>query len=60
MLKIRSAIPGLKIHQTVDHLVAEGDFVVARSNYHYTNAGKEATRSQLSEYRLANGKIVED
>jgi hypothetical protein len=27
---------------------------------HVTNAGKEATGSGLGEYRLANGKIVED
>jgi predicted SnoaL-like aldol condensation-catalyzing enzyme len=60
MTMMRSAIPGLKIHQSVDHLVAEGDYVVARTNLRYTNAGKEASGSYLSEYRLANGKIVED
>jgi predicted SnoaL-like aldol condensation-catalyzing enzyme len=57
---MRSAVPGLSTRQSVDHLVAEGDYVVARSNYHYSYAGKEATGSYLSEYRLANGKIVED
>ncbi len=57
---LRSAFPDLKIHSSIEHLIAEGDHVVARITYHYTNAGKEATGSDLSEYRLANGKIVED
>jgi predicted SnoaL-like aldol condensation-catalyzing enzyme len=60
MTMMRTAMPGLTINQTVDHLIAEGDYVVARSNLRYSNAGKEATGSYLSEYRLANGKIVED
>jgi predicted SnoaL-like aldol condensation-catalyzing enzyme len=33
---------------------------LARITYHVTNAGKEATGSDLSEYRVVNGKIVED
>ena len=33
---------------------------VARITFHFTNAGKEATGSDLSEYRVADGKIVED
>jgi predicted SnoaL-like aldol condensation-catalyzing enzyme len=55
-----SAYPDLKLHYSVEHLIAEGDYVVARITYHVTNAGKEATGSDLSEYRVANGKIVED
>jgi len=57
---LRSALPDLKTHSSTEHLIAEGDYVVARITYHITNAGKEATGSDLSEYRLANGKIVED
>jgi predicted SnoaL-like aldol condensation-catalyzing enzyme len=57
---LRSALPDLKIHSSIEHLIAEGDYVVARITYHVTNVGKEATVSDLSEYRLANGKIVED
>jgi predicted ester cyclase len=57
---LRSAFPDLKMHTSIEHLIAEGDYVVARITFHYTNAGKEATGSGLSEYRLANGKIVED
>jgi predicted SnoaL-like aldol condensation-catalyzing enzyme len=57
---LRSAYPDLKMHNSVEHLIAEGDYVVARLTFHFTNAGKEATGSDLSEYRLANGKIVED
>ena len=57
---LRSALPDLKIHSSIEHLIAEGDYVVARITYHITNAGKEATGSGLGEYRLANGKIVED
>jgi len=57
---LRSAFPDLKFHFSIEHLIAEGDHVVARITFHFTNAGKEATASDLSEYRLANGKIVED
>ena len=57
---MRSAFPDLKIHQSVERLIAEGDYVVARVTFHFTNAGKEATVSDLAEFRLANGKIVED
>ncbi|HKZ79736.1 MAG TPA: ester cyclase [Pyrinomonadaceae bacterium] len=57
---LRSAFPDLKFHYSVEHLIAEGDYVVVRITYHITNAGKEATGSDLSEYRLASGKIVED
>ena len=55
-----SAFPDLELHFSLEHLIAEGDHVVARITYHITNAGKEATGSDLSEYRIANGKIVED
>ena len=57
---MRSAFPDVKTHSSIEHLIAEGDHVVARITFHFTNAGKEATGSDLSEYRLANGKIVED
>ena len=57
---MRSAFPDLKIHNSIEHLIAEGDYVVARGTFHATNAGKEATGSGLAEFRLANGKIVED
>ena len=58
---LSSAFPDLKFHYTVEHLIAEGDYVVARIKHHITNAGKEATGSAgLGEFRLANGKIVED
>lgn len=57
---LSSAFPDLKIRYNVEHLIAEGDYVVARITYHITNAGKEASGSDLSEYRVANGKVVED
>jgi predicted ester cyclase len=57
---MRSAFPDLKFHNSIERLIAEGDYVVARVTSHLTNAGKEATGSGLSEYRIANGKIVED
>ncbi len=57
---MRSAFPDLKFHNSIEHLIAEGDHVVARITFHVTNSGKEATGSYLSEFRLANGKIVED
>src|SRR5712692_1272977 len=52
---LRSVSPDLKLQFSIEHLIAEGDHVVARFTFHVTNAGKEATRSELSEYRLANG-----
>jgi predicted SnoaL-like aldol condensation-catalyzing enzyme len=57
---LSSAFPDFKYHASIEHLIAEGDYVVARITYHYTNIGREATGSDLSEYRVANGKIVED
>jgi predicted SnoaL-like aldol condensation-catalyzing enzyme len=55
-----SAFPDLKYRYNVEHMVAEGDYVVARITYNFNNAGKEASGSDLSEYRVVNGKIVED
>ena len=57
---LHSTFPDLKFHNSVEHLIAEGDRVVARVTFHFTNAGKEVTSSELAEYRLVNGKIVED
>ena len=58
---MRTAFPDLKWDFSIEHLIAEGDYVVVRATMHVTNAGKEATGSSgLGEYRLANGKIVED
>jgi len=57
---LRSALPDLKIHTSIEHLIADGDYVVARITFHVANAGKEATGSDLSEWRVVNGKIVED
>jgi predicted SnoaL-like aldol condensation-catalyzing enzyme len=57
---LSSAFPDLELHYSVEHLVAEGDYVVARITFHVANAGKEATGSDLSEYRVVNGQIVED
>jgi predicted SnoaL-like aldol condensation-catalyzing enzyme len=57
---MHSAFPNLKWHFTVERLLAEGDFVMARATMQVKNAGKEATGSGLAEFRLANGKIVED
>jgi predicted SnoaL-like aldol condensation-catalyzing enzyme len=55
-----SANPDFKINYDIEHMVAEGDYVMVRSVYRYTNAGKEAPGSGVSEYRVVNGKIVED
>jgi len=57
---LSSAFPDLKIRYSIEHLIAEGDYVVARIKYHISNAGKETTGSDLSEYRVANGQVVED
>jgi predicted SnoaL-like aldol condensation-catalyzing enzyme len=57
---LRSAYPDLKLNFKIERLIAEGDYVMVRATMHFTNAGKEATRSGLGEYRVANGKIVED
>ena len=57
---LRSAYPDLKMELNIERLMAEGDYVMLRAAVRVTNAGKEATGSGLGEYRLANGKIVED
>ena len=57
---LRSAYPDLKMEINIERMMAEGDYVMLRATMRITNAGKEATGSGLGEYRLANGKIVED
>ena len=57
---LRSAAPDLKWRFDIERMVAEGDYVVVRFIYTVTNAGKEASGPVVSEYRLVNGKIVED
>ncbi len=57
---IRLTYPDLKTHYKIERLMAEGDYVMMRASMRISNAGKEATGSGLGEYRLANGKIVED
>jgi predicted SnoaL-like aldol condensation-catalyzing enzyme len=57
---MRSAYPDLKWQLTVERIMAEGDYVMVRALMRATNNGKEATGSGIAEFRLANGKIVED
>jgi predicted SnoaL-like aldol condensation-catalyzing enzyme len=57
---IRSAYPGLKVDYKIERMMAEGDYVMMRASSRISNDGKEATGSGLGEYRLVNGKIVED
>jgi predicted SnoaL-like aldol condensation-catalyzing enzyme len=57
---MRSAFPDLKVDYKIERLMAEGDYVMMRASMRISNNGKEATGSGLGEYRLANGKIVED
>jgi predicted SnoaL-like aldol condensation-catalyzing enzyme len=57
---ISSAYPGLKMEYKIERLMAEGDYVMMRASSHLSYNGKEATGSGLGEYRLVNGKIVED
>lgn len=57
---IRTAYPGLKMNYKIERMMAEGDYVMMRANAHVSYHGKEATGTGLGEYRLANGKIVED
>jgi predicted SnoaL-like aldol condensation-catalyzing enzyme len=57
---IRSAYPGLKMEYKIERLMAEGDYVMMRASTRLSYNGKEATGSGLGEYRLVNGKIVED
>jgi predicted SnoaL-like aldol condensation-catalyzing enzyme len=57
---MRSAYPDFEWDFTVERLIAEGDYVVVRATMRVMNAGKEATGSGLAEFRVADGKIVED
>jgi predicted SnoaL-like aldol condensation-catalyzing enzyme len=57
---ISSAYPGLKIEYKIERMMAEGDYVMMRASSRLSYNGKEATGSGLGEYRLVNGKIVED
>ena len=57
---IRSAYPGLKVDYKIERMMAEGDYVMMRASSRLSYNGKEATGSGLGEYRLVNGKIVED
>lgn len=57
---IRSTYPDLKMEYKIERLMAEGDYVMMRASSRLSYNGKEATGSGLGEYRLVNGKIVED
>lgn len=57
---VGSAYPDLKMKYSIERLMAEGDYVMTRASMYISNNGKEATGSGLAEFRLANGKIVED
>ena len=57
---LRSAYPDLTMDYKIERLMAEGDYVMMRASMRISYAGKEATGSGLGEYRLKNGKIVED
>ncbi len=57
---MHSAYPELKWHFTFERRMVEGDYVMVRTSMRVTNNGKEATGSGLAEFRIANGKIVED
>jgi len=57
---VRSAYPSLKMEYKIERLMAEGDYVMMRASSRISYNGKEATGSGLGEYRVVNGKIVED
>jgi predicted SnoaL-like aldol condensation-catalyzing enzyme len=57
---MRSTYPDLKMEYKIERLMAEGDYVMMRASSHLSYNGKEATGSGLGEYRVVNGKIVED
>jgi predicted SnoaL-like aldol condensation-catalyzing enzyme len=57
---MRSAYPDFTGIVDIKHMVAEGDTVMMRATAHYSNGGKEATGEGWGEYRVVNGKIVED
>ncbi len=65
--QFRSAFPDLRF--TIEDMVAEGDRVMIRGTARGTHrgefngippTGKQITVSLMTDYRLANGKIVED
>ena len=62
----KAVVSGLKTAMPVRvfeiaNLVAEGDSVVYRGNFHWTTAdGKKVSGRVITYYRLANGKIVDD
>jgi predicted SnoaL-like aldol condensation-catalyzing enzyme len=56
---LKAAIPVRDFE--IANLVAEGDSVVFRGNFHWTSAdGKKVSGRVVTYYRLANGKIIED
>ncbi len=57
---IHSAYPDLKMCYKIERLMAEGDYVMMRASQTLSYQGKEATGTGLGEYRLVNGRIVED
>jgi predicted SnoaL-like aldol condensation-catalyzing enzyme len=57
---MRSAYPDLEWNFDIKRMLAEGDDVMIRATAHYSNVGKEATGEGWGEYRVVNGKIVED
>jgi predicted SnoaL-like aldol condensation-catalyzing enzyme len=57
---LATSFPNLKFHSDVEYLVAEEDHVFSRIKFHVTNGTKEATVSDTAEFRLSNGKIIED
>jgi predicted SnoaL-like aldol condensation-catalyzing enzyme len=56
----RSNFSDLKMNYKIERMMAEGDYVMVRLSMHIVNGDKEGTGTGLGEYRLANGKIVED
>ena len=57
---MHSAYPDIKMEYKIERMLAEGDYVMMRASQRISYKGKEATGSGLGEYRLVNGKIVED
>jgi predicted SnoaL-like aldol condensation-catalyzing enzyme len=57
---LSSAFPDLTMEIRIERLLAEGDYVMIRASAYLSNEGVEAAGSGLGEYRLVNGKIVED
>jgi predicted SnoaL-like aldol condensation-catalyzing enzyme len=60
MSMMRSAYPDLKWNFEIKRMLAEGDDVMMRASAYYSNGGKEASGEGWGEYRVVNGKIVED